>query len=468
MNQTTKNSGLNVGIKSYLTAIFMILTLMVLTYLLTLFVPGGHYARTIDAAGNSIIDPNGAFAYMAGGIPFWKWLLSPVLALGADGGGMIIAILAFLVVIGGIFTCLQDCGLMNYMLGTIVSKFGKNRYQLLSVITLFFMTMGAAIGSFEECIPLVPIVTQLAVGLGWDVMTGLCMSLLAVGCGFASGLCNPFTVGIAQNLSGLPMYSGIWLRALAFILIYGLLMAFILHHAKAIDTKIVTSHYTYHRDDPRKSKALLWFVSILGVGMVLIFSSSFITFLQDYTIVIVALMFLIGGLTSAILSGISRKRIVQSFCKGAVGIFPAVVLILMASSIKYTLSEANILDTLLYWSIQGMEYLPKWAIVLAIYFLVLGLNFFISSGSAKAFLLIPLMVPITAHFGINSQLSILAFAFGDGFSNVFYPTNAALLIALSLTGTSYGTWAKFTWKFQAVNLVLTSLLLLFGLAVGYC
>ena len=133
MNQKTKNNGLNVGVKSYLTAIFMILALMVLTYLLTLFVPGGHYTRMIDAAGNSIIDPNGSFGYMEGGLPFWKWILSPVLALGADGGGMIIAILAFLVVIGGIFTCLQDCGLMNYMLGTIVSRFGKDRYKLLAI-----------------------------------------------------------------------------------------------------------------------------------------------------------------------------------------------------------------------------------------------------------------------------------------------------------------------------------------------
>ena len=467
MNQKPKSGGMNVGVKSYLTAIFMILALMILTYLLTLFVPGGHYARMIDAAGNSIIDPNGAFNYVEGGIPFWKWLLSPILSLGADGGGMIIAILAFLVVIGGIFNCLQDCGLMNYMLGTIVSRFGQNRYKLMAIITLFFMSMGAVIGSFEECIPLVPIVTQLAVGLGWDVMTGLSMSLLAVGCGFASGLCNPFTVGIAQNLAGLPMYSGFWLRAVAFILIYGLLMGFITRHAKSVDTRTITSYYSYYQQDPRKTKALLWFVSILAVGMVLIFSSSFITALQDYTIVIVALMFLTGGLTSAILSGMTGKRIGRSFCKGATDIFPAVVLILMASSIKYTLTEAKILDTLLYWAIQFMEHLPQWAIILAIYFLVLGLNFFISSGSAKAFLLIPLIIPIASHFGINSQLSVLAFAFGDGFSNVFYPTNAALLIALGLTGTPYNAWAKFTWKFQAFNLALTSLLLLIGLVVGY-
>ena len=95
------------------------------------------------------------------------------------------------------------------------------------------------------------------------------------------------------------------------------------------------------------------------------------------------------------------------------------------------------------------------------------MNFFISSGSAKAFLLMPLIIPLAQLFGISEQLSIVAFAFGDGFSNVFYPTNAALLIALGLAGVSYGQWIRFSWKFQLLNLLLTCGLLLFGFAVSY-
>ena len=96
------------------------------------------------------------------------------------------------------------------------------------------------------------------------------------------------------------------------------------------------------------------------------------------------------------------------------------------------------------------------------------MNFFISSGSAKAFMLIPLIVPMAQIFGISTQLCVLAFAFGDGFSNVFYPTNAVLLIALGLVNVSYTDWVKFSWKFQGLNLVVTGLLLLVGLAIGYC
>ena len=106
-------------------------------------------------------------------------------------------------------------------------------------------------------------------------------------------------------------------------------------------------------------------------------------------------------------------------------------------------------------------------LILFIYLICLAMNFFIPSGSAKAFLLIPLIVPLARFFGISPQLCIVAFAFGDGFSNVFYPTNPALLISLGLANVSYGKWAAYSWKLQGLNLLLTSGLLLLGLALGY-
>lgn len=95
------------------------------------------------------------------------------------------------------------------------------------------------------------------------------------------------------------------------------------------------------------------------------------------------------------------------------------------------------------------------------------MNFFISSGSAKAFLLMPLILPVAEAFDISAQLCVVAYAFGDGFSNVFYPTNPVLLISLGIAGIDYGTWAKWSVKFQVLNLILTCGLLLFGLMIGY-
>lgn len=463
-----EKGGLNISVKSFITAIVVIFVLMVASYLLTIFVPAGEYARVADAEGNMIIDIEKGFTYTEGSMPFWKWLLSPILVLGATGNTTLIAVIAFLIVIGGIFTSLDKCGLMKYMLEKTVKRFGAVRYRLMAVITLFFMALGAMIGSFEECVPLVPIVVALAINLGWDALTGISMSLLAVGCGFASGVCNPFTVGVAQQLAGLPMFSGVWMRLVSFVLIYILLLTFTYFHAKKTEKPLNNISATeISAPDPKKDKALVYFLTILSIGILTVLSSGFITALQDYTMIIVAVMFLFAGIVSTLVSGMSGKELGKTSFSGVVSILPAVVMILMASSIKYTLEEAHVLDTILYKAVGLAETLPNWSVILFIYLIVLVMNFFIPSGSAKAFMLIPLIVPMAQIFGISTQLCIVAFAFGDGFSNVFYPTNPALLISLGLADTSYGKWFRYSWKFQAMNIILTSSLLLFGLAVGY-
>ena len=463
----TEKKGLNISARSFLTAILVILVLMIASYILTLVIPSGSYARADDGEGHMVIDTEGGFAYTEGGIPFWKWLLSPVLVLGASGSGTLIAVIAFLLVIGGVFNSLDRCGLMKYMLDRIVHRFGAVRYRLMAVIVLFFMAMGAMIGSFEECVPLVPIVVSLAVSLGWDPPTGMGMSLLAVGCGFASGVCNPFTVGVAQQLAGLSMFSGAWLRAAAFVLIYGLLMGFLTVYAKKVQKPMETDRKAEFAADKKMDKGLVCFGTILGAGIAAVLCSGFIPVLQDVTMVIVAVMFLAAGVTATLVSSMTGKELLKTAWSGIVSIFPAVIMILMASSIKYTLETAGTLDTILHGAVSLAQSLPRWAVALFIYLIVLVMNFFIPSGSAKAFMLIPLIAPMAQIFGISAQLSVLAFAFGDGFSNVFYPTNPALLISLGLADVSYGKWFKWSWKFQVLNLVLTAGILLFGLAVGY-
>ena len=463
-----KSKGMDVSTCSFLMAIIVIFVMMVASYLLTFLIPGGSYVRVPDENGNLIIDTTAGFTYAQGGIQFWKWLLSPVLVLGASGGGTLIAVIVFLLVIGGVFNCLDRCGLMRYMLDKTTSRFCTVRYRLMAVVSLLFMSMGAMIGSFEECVPMVPIVVALAVELGWDPLTGIGMSLLATGCGFASGVCNPFTVGVAQQLAGLPMFSGAWLRILSFLLIYLLLYGCLRLYAGKIQRPLdkVISGVKFQAE-PRMDKGLACFAGILGTGIALVLCSGFIPALQDYTMIIVAVMFLLAGLLSTALCGMSGKTMGKTFADGVVTILPAVLMILMASSICYTLEEAKVLDTILYQAVSLAQGMPRWGIILFIYLIVLMMNFFIPSGSAKAFMLIPLIVPMAQVFGLSPQLCVLAFAFGDGFSNVFYPTNPALLIALGLAKVNYGEWFRWSSRFQFSNLALTSLILIFGLAIGY-
>ena len=399
MGRNKEKQKMEVSVKSFITAIVVIFVMMILTYVLTFMIPGGY-------------------------IPFWKWILSPILVLFAEDAGSLIAIIALLVVLGGVFNSLDKFGILRLLLDKATMKFGKSRRVLLAVIPLFFMGLGSAAGSFEECVPLVPVVVALAIRLGWDALTGLGMSILAAGCGFAAGVCNPFTVGVAQELAGLPMFSGLWYRAVAFALIYILLMVFLLVHVKKVEK-------------PMDEKML----EDMGNGSVRQIAHS---------------------------SGSRLWKLAITFKDGVMSVLPGVLLILMANSIRFTLMEGNILDVILQGAVALASEMPRWGVILFIYGLVLFLNFFIPSGSAKAFLLMPLIVPTAEAFGISAQLCVMAFAFGDGFSNVFYPTNPVLLISIGLANVSYGTWAKWSAKFQLVNLILTSALLLIGLVIGYC
>lgn len=399
MAEKKQEAVVDIGIKSFLTAIIVISILMILTYILTFIIPGG-------------------------GIPFWKWLLSPVLVLFGDDNGSLIAIIILLILLGGIFNCLDKFGALRLLLDKLTEWFGENRKVILAVIPLFFMLLGSVAGTYEECVPLVPVVVALAIRLGWDALTGLGMSILAAGCGFAAGVCNPFTIGVAQELVGLPMFSGLWFRAVGFVVIYLLLLFFLIMYTKKIEKPVES--ILFREDQKNKSKEKK-------------------TYYLDNKL----------------------KKLVKTFGNGVVGVLPGVLLILMANSIRFTLMEGNILDAILQGAVSMIEGLPGWSVILFIYALVLFLNFFIPSGSAKAFLLMPLLVPIAEKFDISAQLCIMAFAFGDGFSNVFYPTNPVLLISLGLANVSYGKWVKWSVKFQFVNLILTGVLLMLGLGIGY-
>ena len=428
--------------KSFLVSIITISLLMVFTYVLTL---------TLDCDG----------------ISFVKWIASPILALGSSSGSTTIAVIIFLLIIGGITNGLNSCGFMEYMLNKIVHKYGEHRYSLMFATVLFFMIMGSVVGTFEEVVPITPIAVSLAISLGFDALTGIGMSLLAVGCGFAAGVFNPFTIGVAQELAGLPMFSGASLRLLSFALIYAILMAFLYTHARSVEKDIDESLQNDFVVNNNMEKAYRAFIIIFSFAIVLVLLSPLITVLQDYTLIIVALTFLIAGIVSIKLTKTSNKQLLGYMKKGVIEVLPSAVLILMASSIKYTMEESGVLNNILNVVANAASGMNRIGLILFIYLICLILEIFVPSGSAKAFLLIPLLTPLASRFNLSMQLCVLAFAYGDGFSNVFYPTNPALIISLSLTNISYKEWFKYSYKFQLQNLLLTSAILIFGLMLNY-
>ncbi len=454
--------------KSFWLSVAFLFVVMIIAWVLTLLIPGGVYTKVYDGNGNQVIDMSAGFTPVQGGLPAWKWLLSPLLVLTGSGAGTLIPIILFLLLLGGIFSVLIEQGILSHMLGKLVRRFAGVRYRLLAAMIFFFMALGAFIGSYEEVIPLVPVVVSLAVCLGWDIQTGVAVSLLAVACGFASGVANPFTVGVAHTLAGLPVFSGIWFRLVCFAVIYLVLLGFILLRAR----KVAKNHPVQlpvedRQNDPKMNRAVRYFSVLMVVGILIIIVSGFVPMLSSYTLVLLMVTFLGAGISSSLVSGMDPLQLGKAFLKGIVDIMPTIVLILMASSVRYIMEEGKILDSCLHMALEASDGMSRPAVILFIYLICMVTNFFVPSGSAEALLLIPIIVPLAGAFGISAQLCIVAFAFGDGFSNILYPTNPSLMVALGLADCGYGKWIRWSLPFQLLNLVLTCGLLLLGLAVGY-
>jgi len=460
--------GNNYSVRTYLSAVAILLGLMIVSGALTYIIPGGQYERIEIDGVQRIIE--GSFTYTGTqGIPLSRFILAPFLLLLEPGSIVIIAILLFLLIIGGAIHLLNVSGTIEGIIQRIVQRFADRKYLLLAIVVLAFMALGAFMGVFEETVPLVPIIVALAVRLGWDELTGLGMSVLACGFGFAAAVTNPFTIGVAQQLAGVPLFSGFEYRAFIFLIVYGLLLWFLIRHARKVESTATTpvEPPTVSIVTERQRLAGKWFAWVTATMLVIVFVGTVMPDIGQFSLLIIALLFLVNGVGAALIVGITPYKVLGMFVAGAKAMSPAIVLVLMAASIRYIITVGGVIDTILHISVQTLVGLPQFGAVMAVYLLVLVLNFFIGSGSAKAFLVIAVIAPLLDALGISRQMGILAFQFGDGFSNVIYPTNAVLLLSLGFTNVSYGKWFRWTLPLQLLVLALTSAFLWIGILIGY-
>lgn len=474
---------LSINKSTTIMALVIIVLLVVVTIVLAYTLPMGAYARYQDADGDTLILENsysqeGDFSRIA----WWKVILSPFLVLGANGSVTLIAIMALLLVIGAVFNALDETQILRYMVNLLKHKYYNKKMVLLFLIPLLFMFLATAAGVFEEIIPLVPIIVLLCYGLGWDSIVALAISVLPAAFGYAASVVNPFTIGIAQKLLNVQMFSGVGMRLLTFAVLYILLMAFVIPYVKRIE-KHPEKSLVYKEDrakkllynfdaeefvyDARKSKALTWvgswFLSIIGVVIISIFiNGTYIPalgnfVLADYVLYFIVAVYVIAGLGACVICGFKGKALLKALLKGLFTLFPVVGLVLIVSGMRYIIDEGNVTDTIIYYLIENAQGKSTASVVIIIYLAVLVLELFISSGSAKAFLIMPIIGVICQHIGIHPQVAALAFIYGDGLVNTFMPTNAGLLLMLGMTTVSYPKW--FRWN-------LPLILLAFGATCG--
>ncbi len=479
---TETKSGIQISKKAFIQAVAIIFALMLGAGILTRLVPAGEYAR-VEVDGRQVIDAESFALTERPDYPVWRWFTAPFEVFAAEGSATVIGVILFIVLVGIAFAVMDRSGILNYVIHKIVQRFGAKKYALLLVLTFFFMALGGFFGILEEAVPLVPIIIALSFSLGWDTLTGLGISILATNVGFSTAIFNFFTIGTAQRLAGLPLFSGWAPRIVLFLVVYVILAVFLVRYARKVERKPEASSVykedqaervkfgTFKLDaatanDPRMKRAAIF----MGIFFVLILTSvmilSWVESLNDLAMPLSGLLFVIGGVGAALIAGVGRNAW-KAIRDGFLGIAPAIPLLMMAASVRHIIASGGILDTLLHWASNIFAGTSPFVSALIIYGLTLVLELFVSSGSAKALLVIPILIPLADLVGVNRQIAVSAYTFGDGFSNLVYPTNALLLITLSLTVVPYHKWFKWVLRLWPWVILATVAFLAVAVVINY-
>lgn len=438
-------------------------------------------------------------------------------------------IIAFVLIIGGAFWVINstkavDDGIMKFIdKARMLEHFSPVRRMgigniVIVLIMLLFGLFGAVFGMSEETIAFVAVVIPLARSLGYDDFVGVCMVYVAAHVGFAGAMLNPFTIGIAQDMSQLPLFSGIEYRVFCWIVLMTVAIAFVLWYARkvkkepivvegeqqvselvpaqksgvgawltfvAITLVLLLFSWFYAADCVIKigqnqyaTPWLLWVSTALFVGISLmalrVSRRMFILNLLMFTILFLVVgamgygwylpeicaLFMALALAAGISAGYSPDDIAKEFIAGAKDIFSAALVIGFAAGIIVILEDGNVIDTMLSSMASALADSGREVALATMYGIQTVINLFIPSASAKAAVTIPIMAPFSDMIGISRQATVLAFQFGDGFTNMITPCSGVLMAVLSVAKISYEKWVKWIWKFIITLVVMGFLLLL--------
>jgi uncharacterized ion transporter superfamily protein YfcC len=416
-------------------------------------------------------------------LPVWKILFSPIMCLASSHAGTGLLIVVLIILIGGSFLILEKCGVLKYIMATLINKYSHKKYTLMAIVTFVLMALSSTAGVLEESLTLIPIAVAVSLALGWDSLVGLGMSIVSIAWGFTAATFNPFNVVTVQKLSGLDIFSGSWLRFIIFIGVYLVLFLFLYTYAKKIE-KDPKKSLVYESDlELRKKYSLEDAQKVLGDEKVRKGTKAYlICMLIDVVFIILdfvlstggaislpamAILFTTGGLLAGHLTGLKPKEIAKTFVDGVKSISPAALLILFVIAISYVLSEGKIMHTILYHFSNMMQGISPYLAIFLILGIVALLEFVVGSSTAKAFLIIPLVAPLADLIGLTKQSVVTVFCLADGFTNLLYPTNGLMIIAIGLINVSYGKWVKWTWKLFLGEFIFSAIIMLLMVAINY-
>ncbi len=508
--------------------------IIVLAAMLTWFVPGGTFERTtkiVDGTEREIIKPE-SFNYTENQPQTWQ-IFSAIFDGFVDKADIIV----FILLIGGAFWIMNnsraiDVGIYSFLKFTqklehykFIKAIGVNN-MVITLIMLMFSAFGAIFGMSEETIAFIIIFVPLAITMGYDSIVGVSMCFVAAGLGFAGALLNPFTIGIAQGLSDLPLFSGIEYRFFCWIVINVIGIGWILRYAAKVK-KNPRSSVVYENDEYWRKKGdtedieniklhtpkSAWFTFIFILVVMIIYSvimpqttltvgNSSATFpvipmltvvflitgflslrksahffvlnLLMFTILYlivgvmgygwyvmeIATLFFAMGIAAGVAMNNSANKITNLFLEGVKDIMSAAMVVGLAGGIIIILQNGRIIDTILFSISESMGNMGEVASVGMMYVFQTIINVVIPSGSAKAALTMPIMSQFSDLIGVSRQATVMAFQFGDGFTNMITPTSGVLIGVLGVAKIPYDKWVRWITPFMIVLILLGFLLLI--------
>lgn len=477
-NTESKQSGISINKKTIILICILLAAIMAFAGVLTQVLPRGVYETNPDG---TII--NGTYTQIEDKLPIWKIILAPILVFSTDTALTGVGIILMITLIGGTFLILDKCSVLKYIMAVIIQKFGKRKYLLLNAMILVCMLLSSTAGILEESVTLVPIAVAISLALGWDSFVGLGMSLVAVAFGFTAATFNPFNVATVQRMAEIPVFSGIGYRLVVFVAVYAVLAGFLTAYAKKIEKNPhksicyetdIALREKYNLDDSiavlsdskiqKAAKAFLF--CLLGVVVCIILD--FVLGTEGgISLPGMAILFTVGGMLAGHFSGLDGKNLLKNFWEGIKTIAPIVPVILIVLSITYILDQGNIIPTILNFVYNLIDGLSPYAAILMLFVFIVILEFFVGSGTAKAFLIMPIVLPLADMVEVSRQSVTLAFCLGDGFTNLLYPTSGIMIVAIGLVNISYGKWLKFSSKLFVLEGILSVALMLIAVAINY-
>ena len=485
-----KSDGLHIDKKTIISITAILLAVYIFAGVLTQIMPRGEYNTFLDEdTGKYSITTESEYSPSEDyKMPIWKIIAAPVMVFvdseTRDTGMTGLLIIAFIVLMGGTFLLLDRCGVLKYLVAVVIKKFSQKKYLLMAVLMFFCMALASTAGILEESVTLVPFAVAISLALGWDSMVGLGMSLISVAFGFTAATFNPFNVMTVQKLAGdVEIFSGLWLRLIVFLLVYLGLYGFLFLYAKRIE-KNPEKSLSYESDKGLREKYTVSDVDAVfndkntakaGKAFCICLILAFICIVTDFltgaggvlSMGGIAVFFVAGGIAAAIIKGLRGKNLLYGFSEGIKTVAPAIPLILIVISVAYILNTGKIMHTILYYIHSLIEGMNPFAAILLIFVFIALLEFFIGSGTAKAFLVMPLVLPLANLIGISSNSVVLSFCLADGFTNLLYPTSGIMIIAIGLIGVSYTKWLKFSWPLFVIEGIISVAVMLFAVMIGY-